>query len=320
MAVNDGLMDIEVPEDSDNLLKFVNAGDKRKHELYRQMVGAKCIKHVDFDVTQSYSIEELVVQPSIEHRTEDTETPITRKVYNIGTYKTPVNQLAKIVGRQTADPSTQRGTFMGWLLDPITSDIDNFEMTPQMYRRLLKFQPKKGQAVLEKCMRIAKDLSANVSHIYGREIMHVAMDLVWHSVISFDFAGKPLTKGWLECLILGDTRTGKSEAFNALRHHYNAGILRSCEGATFAGLVGGAQKMGRNDQWMVTWGALPLNDRRLVGSSRTCRASGLRVELRSPRSPTRRRVPAPGWSGSPTRLTVPDSQTRLTVPSTACVD
>lgn len=265
LAVNDGVMDAEIPEDSEGLLKFINAGDKRKHELYRQLVGAKCIKHVHFDVPESYSIEELVVQPSIEHRTEDTETPITRKVYNIGTYKTPVNQLAKIVGKQTADPSTQRGTFMGWLLDPVRSDIESFEMTPGVYRKLTKFQVKKGQTVMDKCLRIARDLSANVTHIYGREMMHLAMDLVWHSAISFDFNGKPLTKGWLECLILGDTRTGKSETFNALRQHYQAGILRSCEGATFAGLVGGAQKMGRNDQWMVTWGALPLNDRRLVG-------------------------------------------------------
>lgn len=264
LAVNDGAMDIEVPEDSDELLKFINAGDKRKNELYRGMVGAKCVKHVEFTVNKAYSIEELVVQPSIEHRTEDTETPITRKVYNIGTYKTPVNQLAKIVGKQTPDPNTQRGTFMGWMLDPVRSDIENFEMTPAMYRRLTKFQPKKGQTVMEKCMRIARDLGANVTHIYGRELMHVAYDLVWHSVINFDFAGKPLTKGWLECLILGDTRTGKSEAANELRQHYQSGVLRSCEGATFAGLVGGAQKMGRNDQWMVTWGALPLNDRRLV--------------------------------------------------------
>lgn len=264
MAVHDGQMTAEVHQDNVGLLEFVNAGNKRKQELYRGMIGAKCIKHVDFRVDESYSIEELVVQPSIEHRSEETETPITRKVYNIGTYKTPVNQLAKIVGQQTPDPNTQRGTFMGWQLDAVRSDIENFEMTPGVYRRLTKFQPKKGQSVMDKCMRIARDLSANVTHIYGRELMHLAYDLVWHSVIQFDFAGKPLQKGWLECLILGDTRTGKSEAANALRKHYQAGVMLSCEGATFAGLVGGAQKMGRNDQWMVTWGALPLNDRRMV--------------------------------------------------------
>lgn len=264
LAVNDGEKDIDIPEDSEVLLKFVNAGDKRKAELYRTLVGAKCVKHVEFEVHDSYSIEELVVMPSIEHRSEDTETPISRKVYNIGTYKTPVNQLARVVGKQTPDPNTQRGTFMGWLLDPVRSDIENFQMSPSMYRRLAKFQPRKGVSVLDKCLRIAKDLSANVTHIYGRELMHVAYDLVWHSAISFEFAGKLLTKGWLECLILGDTRTGKSEAANALRQHYQSGVMLSCEGATLAGLVGGAQKMGRNEQWMITWGALPLNDRRMV--------------------------------------------------------
>jgi hypothetical protein len=264
MAVHDGQMTAEVHRDNPGLLEFINAGNVRKQELFRGMVGAKCKKHVEFNMDEQYSIEELVVQPSIEHRTEETETPITRKVYNIGTYKTPVNQLAKIIGKQAPDPQTQRGTFMGWDLEPVRSDIENFEMTPAVYRMLTKFQVKKGQTVMEKCMKVAKDLSANVTQIYGRELLHVAYDLVWHSVINFEFAGKPLTKGWLECLILGDTRTGKSEAANALRQHYQSGVMKSCEGATFAGLVGGAQKMGRNDQWMVTWGILPLNDRRLV--------------------------------------------------------
>jgi hypothetical protein len=62
---------------------------------------------------------------------------------------------------------------------------------------------------------------------------------------------------------MGDTRTGKSETALHLIKHYGSGVLKSCESVSYAGLVGGAQQMnGKN--WMVTWGTLPLNDRRLV--------------------------------------------------------
>lgn len=263
LSVNDGERTVDLAPDDERLLKFVDASDRRKGELYRSIVEAKCIKYVECDAGDEYSIEELAVTPSVDFRGEEAEAPIHRQVLNVGTYKTPVNQLARIVGRQVADPRSQRGIFMGWHLEQVTTDLDTFKMTPELRQKLLRFHNEPGQTPLDKCMDIAKDLAANVTQIYGREMLHVAYDLVWHSVASFKFGGKEVTKGWLEALVVGDTRTGKSEAANGLIRHYGAGTLKSCESVSYAGLVGGAQQMG-NQSWMVTWGTLPLNDRRLV--------------------------------------------------------
>lgn len=265
LMVNDGKVAVEVQPDDEQLLKFVNIGDTRAKELYGDITGAMCKKFVDFDIIQSYNIEELVVTPSLDYRSEDTETPIQRRVFNVGTYSTPINQTVKIVGKQVAESQTQRGTFMGWSLTSVNTDLEEFSMTPRIMTQLKRFQVKEGQTPLDKCMEIARDMASNVTHIYGRPLMHVAYDLVWHSVTQFDFDSKPVRKGWLEALIIGDTRTGKSEAVTHLRRHYGAGVIKSCEGASFAGLVGGAQNIpGARSGWMVTWGVLPLNDRRLV--------------------------------------------------------
>jgi hypothetical protein len=137
-------------------------------------------------------------------------------------------------------------------------------MTPDVMTRLENFRPTPGQSPLTKCAEVAQDLADNVTHIYGREMLHVGYDLVWHSVNSFKFNDEVVTKGWLECLVMGDTRTGKSETVSHLMRHYNSGVLKSCESVSYAGLVGGAQQMGSGKNWMVTWGVLPLNDRRLV--------------------------------------------------------
>jgi hypothetical protein len=47
-----------------------------------------------------------------------------------------------------------------------------------------------------------------------------------------------------------------------LRDHYRQGERLTAESASIAGLLGGLEKMG--DTWMLAWGRLPLNDRRLV--------------------------------------------------------
>jgi hypothetical protein len=262
-AINDGERKISIERDDERLLKFIDAGEKYKHELLVEFAEARCRTHVSFDVKREWPIEMMAITPSVQHRTEAVETPINRIVYNVGTYKTPVNHLARVVGSSLPDPRTQRSTFMGWQLDPVATDLDTFRMTPQLRKALEVFRPADGETPLEKCKAIAEDMAANVSHIYGRPLLHVGYDLVWHSLTSFMFEGKPVTKGWLECLVIGDTRTGKSETAASLAGHYQAGIIHSLETTSLAGLVGGAQQMGGKN-WMVTWGLVPLNDRRLI--------------------------------------------------------
>lgn len=109
---------------------------------------------------------------------------------------------------------------------------------------------------------IYKDLSSNITYIYDRDDMHLAIDLTFHSVLSFKFQGKSVRKGWVESLIVSDTRCGKSETADKLIQHYRLGEICSGENTSFAGLVGGMQQVG--SRWHLSWGKIPLNDRRLV--------------------------------------------------------
>lgn len=117
-------------------------------------------------------------------------------------------------------------------------------------------------AIKKKLGEIHDDLSTNVTHIYQREDLITAVDLVFHSVIRFKFRREWVQKGWVECLILGDTREGKSRTVQKLIEHYRAGEFCLGESTSYAGLMGGIQALGKRNT--VTWGKLPLNDRRLV--------------------------------------------------------
>ena len=258
-----GKMTHTLQPDDPMILEFIDINNKLKRNVYREVMDAKCNDRVKYDVEEFWTVEQLIATNSVEHRTEETQTPTPRPVMNVGTYKTPINITARLVGRQMTDPKSQRGLLHSWVLEQTQTNLDLFKVNKDTIERLRIFRPRRGQSPLDRIKHIAEDLSANVTHIYGRPELHIGYDLVWHSVLDFNFQGKRIGKGWLEMLVVGDTRTGKSDAATQLARHYQAGIVKSCEGMTFAGLVGGAHQIGGR-HWSVNWGVIPLNDRRLV--------------------------------------------------------
>lgn len=114
----------------------------------------------------------------------------------------------------------------------------------------------------DKLTDIYQDLSHNITFIYDRFDLLMAFDLAFHSVLSFDFQGKRIHKGWIESLIISDTRCGKSETADKLVNHYRLGEICSAENTSFAGLIGGMQQVG--SRWHLSWGKIPINDRRLI--------------------------------------------------------
>jgi len=263
IAARNGQAEIEIREDDDQLFRFIDVAEQRRKILLREITGARCSDRVEFEVDENYHVEELLVQPSVDDRRDDeTQQPVRRTAFSISTHASTVNRKVRLVGKNVPDPKTGKLRFMSWLNEPVEMDIDKFEMTPERKTMLEAFQPRADQSPLDKCFEIAADMAENVTHIYGRDILHVGYDLVWHSVLSFKIGDMLIDKGWLEMGVVGDTRTGKSEIGARLIKHYRSGTLQSCEGMSFAGLVGGVQQI--DGRWHMTWGVIPMNDRRLV--------------------------------------------------------
>lgn len=263
LSAKNGQMEKELREDDENLFRFVDFGEERRTKLLREITGARCSDRVEFEVDENYHIEELLVQPSVDDRKDDeTQQPVRRTVFSVSSNGTVVNRKVRLVGKNVADPKTGKLRFMSWVNEPVEMDIDKFKLTDDDKVMLEKFQPEEHQSPLDKCLEIAADLSENVTHIYGRDLLHVAFDLVWHSVISFKVGDMLVEKGWVEMMAVGDTRTGKSEIARKYATHYHSGVVQSCEGMSFAGLVGGVQQI--DGRWHMTWGVIPMNDRRMV--------------------------------------------------------
>jgi 5S rRNA maturation endonuclease (ribonuclease M5) len=255
-------LEVDVPEHDPLILELV---DKNTESSRSAMLKHSGVPHTcpDVEITEKemYSVEELITVPPADEQVGSVN-PVDRRVYNVGQFDTPVNTKIRFVAVNTTSRRDRRAALQAWVSERTTTSLEQFVMDATMKKRLSIFHPAPNQSPVRKLREIVRDLEANVTRIYGREELHMAYDLVWHSALNFRFKGVDVGKGWLELLVIGDTRTGKSEAANRLCRHYRAGVLTTCEGSTFAGLVGGAQQLANT--WMVSWGTIPLNDTRLV--------------------------------------------------------
>lgn len=246
------------------ILALTESPNNQVHELLRLAYGTpKCTK-LKIEPTEYQSVEVLLARPSVDHAAGNSEDYKTVKITSVGRHDTSPNNTVQVVGALYPEPRKQLNEFQAWDLQRLETSIDRFEITPALVKQLQRFQVDRGERPLKKLGRISRELAHHVTKIYGRPELHAALDLVWHSAIGFDFDGSRVDRGWLELLVVGDTRTGKSEAAGKLARHYAAGEIVSCESASYAGVVGGAQQFGSRGEWTITWGAIPLNDRRLV--------------------------------------------------------
>ena len=255
-----------IEADNDLILRQMGKPeDQRKAEILADMGIPRTCPRVELTTMDHWRIDELAVVPNVDDPDETSGESLLRRVLNVTEEAglTPVNTTARITGVSVPDPKNAQVVFQAWSTEETKTSLDKFTMTDDLKALLDNtFNPKGEQTPMDKLREIATDLAANVTHIWGRPELHIGYDLVWHSLLDFRFRGTHLGKGWLELLVMGDTRTGKSEAATRLMGHYGAGVLKSCEGATLAGLVGGAQQIGNS--WVITWGTIPLQDRRLV--------------------------------------------------------
>lgn len=259
---------LDVKPNDPVVLKLMEASESQVHTIASDLYGVpgKC-NRLDVGASEHQSVEILFARPSIEDseamEADDEGAYANMKITSVGRHNTMPNNTVRAVGALYPDPRTQMNEFLAWDVAPIKTSLDTFEVGEATGKALRKFQTRKGQRPLHKLGEIAKDLEAHVTKIYGRREMHAAMDLIFHSVLSFKFGGQVVERGWLDGLFVGDTRTGKSETATRLVRHYRAGEVVTCESASFAGVIGGLQQHG-SKEWSISWGVVPINDRRLV--------------------------------------------------------
>jgi hypothetical protein len=255
--------EIEIEANDPVSFKLMNARDDEVIKMLRRIAGVPAKCDVKPTIAEYHSIETVFVKPELSNLNGHSPNMNFVALTVIGHSNLPSNATAQMTGAPHPNPRTQETEFLASGFQEVRK-VDWGMQLPRERVDALKrtFQPRKGQTPYAKLREIARDMSHHVTRIYERPNLHILMDMVWHSVLKFNFEGQLVTRGWMELLVIGDTRTGKSNIANRLKGHYQAGEIAVCEGASFAGLYGGAQQV--KGDWNITWGVIPANDARLV--------------------------------------------------------
>lgn len=229
---------------------------------------------VRFKIDSHRNLYDARISPVMDfHVDEDPETAVQQAF--VFTNKLSLNSPYSMTGVMTPHPKNQKATFIVKRAVQSEDTLEDFSLTPELHEQLLQFQPKQWtvQGISEQLARVYEDLSCNVTRIFERPEIHSLIDLTYHSVIGFEYRGRT-QNGWINCLIVGDSSLGKSEASSRLHEHYRLGTRLDCRSASFAGIVGGVQQFD-GGQYYISWGVIPKNDRGMVILDE---AKGLREE------------------------------------------
>lgn len=249
----------EIPDHSPAVLELINTNIDGQDAVLKEASGIySACKASAFKREESHNVEEirLIPQIAVGHTTEE---QVTRKAYYVGSESISSNHTYKFEGRVCAEPRDGHATLVVYSKEAAQDDLDNFTAT----ENLSIFCPKEWtkEAINDKLNELYADLEANVTNIYQRRDLHLFYDLIWHTCLHINFQGRQI-KGWGDGLVIGDSGQGKSECSSRLSIHYKCGERVDTKRASVAGLVGGLQDTGK--RWFITWGTIPLNDRRLV--------------------------------------------------------
>lgn len=212
------------------------------------------------NATRSKDVEVCMIGESTHDASGNSHERARREAYFVlGGKPIEENRDYELEAYVYAHPKSQQAVFYVTGYKPLANAFEGYNVDATTIDRLSVFQPKDGQDPYDKIMEVCYDLSESVTLIKGRPDLHAAFRCVFHSVLSFDLGGERVKRGWLEALVIGDTRCGKSKAYQAMSEHYGVGTLVDCKMQTVAGILGSVQQAPSGEFYALA-GLLPQND------------------------------------------------------------
>jgi len=168
----------------------------------------------------------------------------------------PASSLLRLTGAVQPDPKTQRTTLLVTEVE-FPDEVHSFDT-----EKLAKLSETYGDLSHAERLSWVLENFQRYSRIIGRGDIATAVLLGYFTPLKVELDGE-VQRGWCNILIIGDTTTGKTETVRKMLRLLDAGSLITAETASAVGLVGAATQSDKGS-WSVDWGALVLNDRRLI--------------------------------------------------------
>lgn len=180
----------------------------------------------------------------------------------VGNERIKVNKSYRFKAIHVTMPHKQSCVLFCFDIKQTQDGYEQFRMGDEINETLSVFKPK-GSIADHLNEKYA--MFGSAAGINGRDDLFFLADLAYFSTINMvnEQVLPSVKRGWVEVLIAGDSRCGKSIVGEFLLDHYRVGaFVGSSEGISRTGLVGGvALSFGAPK---IQWGVFPKNDKGIV--------------------------------------------------------
>lgn len=264
LALHAGEMEKHLTSVDKDVMKLIKCTERQQQDVLKELlaINKKCNKCI-IEIKDHMNLEELRLIPKAEANfgfSKEHEY-VVRTGYFIGN-NLKTNKRYTMAGYMYPEPNTQYANYVFDKAYPEKDMISDFELNEETMQHLDKFKVKPGETIRDKFAEIHRDLERNVTYIWERRNVAIAVDLIYHTVLNFYFQEQYVKRGWGELLIIGDSGQAKTTIVERLMNHYGVGELHSGESSRRTGLVYNMQQ--NNKRWFLVWGAFPLNDGGLI--------------------------------------------------------
>lgn len=257
----------EVEVDPRQLLRFMDSADSAQDNYLRQVFGCKS---VSAEPTDFINCQKIIFQESASFIDGLEEASFENRygVYMYTDYRLSATLKYDFEACRVTNPSTQQNYYVIRDAECVNVAKPVLDMTMLSH---FKEAGDKAATAEELINGYYAEWMPELG-IEGRPDLFGAILLTYCSVTEIPWQGG-IIKGWLDTMCIGDTRTGKSQMAQRFVKAIGMGGYINGENARRTGVIGGVQRFG--DSWVVTWGAIPMNDRGLLMIDE---ASGLEVD------------------------------------------
>lgn len=255
----------ELSEDTcQDILKLIdnNFNEEQIRLNTRALLG---ISKVEREVAVSKPTKETIYQCSVTDLFESTHkdaVAIEFQAYSVGKR---LESGKKYMIKYKLVPHPYKGQTLIMIImdaEEANDSVNNFSVTESVKANLNKIKSMQG-TVPERLELLTEMTKAFIGYDGYNKLIQ-AIDLSYHTVLEFNFGNFKNVRGYLDTIVVAESRVGKSSTAEALQNLYELGAFTSLAGnsATIPGIVGGSVKVNGNYQTRA--GLIPMNHRGLV--------------------------------------------------------
>lgn len=204
------------------------------------------------------NVFKAVVTDDLESASVDNDKPVSMRELLVYSLDGPLMPSMKyrIFYKPTGHPiKGQQVVGIITKIEDSDNSINRFKMNNRVKESLACFQVGPNETLVDK-MNELYERAKGIIGVEARKDVTFATELFFHTPLEFKFSTRR-ERAYLDVMVVGDPRTGKSQAAKKLLEMYQLGLITSLKTSTVAGLLGGSDQTAGG--WKTKLGLIPRN-------------------------------------------------------------